>query len=74
MSAAINHLGLTQATYAEDPDMDPEDSASLCIHCIHQLYFFLNLPLFFYLKYSNFLFWTYTLNLTTAIWNCAKTI
>ena len=23
----------------EDPDMDPEGSASLCIHCIHQLYF-----------------------------------
>ena len=42
--------------YVEDPDMDPEGSASLCIHCIHQLYFFLNLPLFFYLKYSNFLF------------------
>ena len=23
-----------------DPDMDPEGRASLCIHCIHQLYFF----------------------------------
>ena len=42
--------------YVKDPDMDPEGSASLYIHCIHQLYFFLNLPLFFYLKYSNFLF------------------
>ena len=26
--------------YVEDPDMDSEGSASLCIHCIHQLYFF----------------------------------
>ena len=60
--------------YVEDPDMDPEGSASLYIHCIHQLYFFLDLPLFFYLKYSKFFFWTYTLNLTTAIWKFEKTI
>ena len=34
---------------------------------------FLNFPLFFYLKDSNFLFWTCTLTLTRAIWKCANT-